>query len=116
MPTPTDKSLQAAAQTVAADAIKTLVGLGKVELTDAALKLQQFVPAAARWEAERQQARAANDTAKLDTIDRNFDMLAADGIAVLVEAGVLGQAEAEKFVGGLLTMLGKFALAAIVAI
>jgi hypothetical protein len=110
---PTDYS--AAAKDAATTLAANLTALGKSELADAALRMEEFAPAAARWEAGRLQAKAAGDDAKLDQLDRDFDVLAADAVERLADAGVLTQSEGEKFAGTLLSLAGKLTLAAVVA-
>jgi hypothetical protein len=111
--TPDDLAEAAKAAVLAAK--NALVALGKAELTDAVAGLESFAPAIARWTVERQTALAAGvaGEAKLDQLDRNFELLEADAILNLANAGILAQSEGERVVGTLLNILGKFALAAV---
>jgi hypothetical protein len=112
---PTEESLQGAWGFACADAAQHFAALGKSELVAVVNELQQFSVPSARWVIERNEARAAGDDAKLDALDRTFELLEADGVAVLVEAGVMAQSEAETFSGVVLKTLGRFVVAAAIA-
>lgn len=116
MPITPDTDFKSAAEQAVRDAVAALTTLGKAELTAAAENLNRWAPAAARWTVERQIAKAAGDDAKLDELDRNFEIMAADAVFALADAGVLAQTEGEKVVTTLLSMLGKFAVAAVIAV
>jgi hypothetical protein len=111
----TDESIQGALQSAVDQAKKHFADEGKSELVGAVDALQQFSPAAARWHVEQAEAQAAGDDAKLDALDRTFEVLEADAAAVLVEAGVMAQSEAESSVGDVLKILGKFIVGAAIA-
>lgn len=111
-----DSALADAAKQAVRDAVAHLSALGKSELVKAAESLDRWAPAAARWTVERQLAKSAGDEAKLDELDRNFEVMAADAAFALADAGVLAQAEAEKVITTILSTIGKFAVAAAIAV
>lgn len=116
MPAPTQAQLTAAGKQAIKDTVAALTVLGKAELVDAAQNLDRWVPAVARWELERVQARAVGDDGKLDELDRNLELLAADAAFALASVGVLAQAEGEKVVGALLSLIGKVAVGVAMAV
>jgi hypothetical protein len=109
------KSLESVATGAAKDLGATLLALGKGELADVVTAMQSFAAPAAKWEAERIRAQAAGDTATVDRINSDFDLLVADAVLRTADAGVLAQADTEQTVSTILSMLAKFTLAAALA-